>query len=261
MIKNWLIASIAAKPVDQIKASSSFPSVRRRRWKLRLCWQFLTFKPSSMSLAPLSALPPHGSSAKEALRITSQLEVDVKIYNSDRLDHTHSPLSPLPRCVHVSPQRHQLRRRHVTADRHHPDVRRWGLGARTARTWARPIREPHVTAVRPMRGEKACSPVARWSVSHFWAKLREASPSLSAPTTTGILITSRHYHRSREQQQQYHIMFYKSLPQIIIQSINLSTSKGCTFPILIYCIWCGLFAKCCFRFTYVDFDQGLFCPF
>ena len=159
---------------------------------------------TKFNVAPLSALPPHGSSAKEALRITSQLEVDVKIYNSDRLDHTHSPLSPLPRCVHVSPQRHQLRRRHVTADRHHPDVRRWGLGARTARTWARPIREPHVTAVRPMRGEKACSPVARWSVSHFWAKLREASPSLSAPTTTGILITSRHYHRFREQQQQYH---------------------------------------------------------
>ena len=97
-----MIASIAAKPVDQIKASSSFPSVRRRRWKLRLCWQFLTFKPSSMSLAPLSALPPHGSSAKEALRITSQLEVDVKIYNSDRLDHRQSTFSLTEMCSRQS---------------------------------------------------------------------------------------------------------------------------------------------------------------
>ena len=82
-----------------IKASSSFPSVRRRWWKLRLGVLNLQAK---FNVAPLSALPPHGSSAKEALRITSQLEVDVKIYNSDRTDHTQPTFSLTEMCSRQS---------------------------------------------------------------------------------------------------------------------------------------------------------------
>ena len=57
---------------------------------------------TKFNVAPLSALPPHGSSAKEALRITSQLEVDVKIYNSDRLDHTQPAFSLTEMCSRQS---------------------------------------------------------------------------------------------------------------------------------------------------------------
>ena len=98
--------------------------------------------------------------------------------------HKQHPLPSLP-CLpgvglHVSPQRHQLRRRHVTGDRHEQAQPAGeasapgqpGLGVR-------PMRGQHVTAPRPMRDEKARAPVA-WSVSHFWARLRrEASLSLS----------------------------------------------------------------------------------
>ena len=65
----------------------------------------------------------HSSTAKRPTRKKEEESTSTKaaLHNFSK-KHSLTSTSPhLPGGLHVSPQRHQLRRRHVTGDRHHPE--------------------------------------------------------------------------------------------------------------------------------------------
>ena len=135
----------------------------------------------------------HSSTAKRPTRKKEEENTSTKaaVHNFSKKHSLTSTSPPLTRWSARQPSASPA----PSSSRHWrpspPWARRWGLGARTARTSSRPMRRQHVTVDRPIRDEKAQAPVA-WSVSHFWARRREASLSLSLHPLKESLLHHHH---------------------------------------------------------------------